>query len=244
MAAVAITQAFAGITLRGSSAGKVATTPISAKAHFGGVRALGKSAFARTAKAQRLQIRAEAEGESAPEAPAAPVASTDEGDAPRPRGTFPHQRFADSLLPKLAHAQADVSRTFFSHAKPVTSRPRPRRCDLPNALTMRAMAYPDITRIVSAAAGRIVPRRGCHPPLGPRSFAFSWFRALVWIRVSALRKIKHHHRKQPLADLHILPPSPPIQQPADADADADAAAASPRATASPRTSSRCSASRR
>ena len=48
---------------------------------------------------------------------------------------------------------------------------------------------------------------------------------MVWIRVSALRKIKHHHRKQPLADLHILPPSPPIQQPADADADADAAAA-------------------
>ena len=84
MAAVAITQAFAGITLRGSSAGKVATTPISAKAHFGGVRALGKSAFARTAKAQRLQIRAEAEDESAPEAPAAPVASTDEGDALAP----------------------------------------------------------------------------------------------------------------------------------------------------------------
>lgn len=187
MAAVAITQAFAGITLRGSSAGKVATTPISAKAHFGGVRALGKSAFARTAKAQRLQIRAEAEGESAPEAPAAPaapVASTDEGDAPRPRGTSPHQRFADSLLPNLAHAQADVSRTFFSHAKAVTSRPRPRRCDISNALTMRAMAYPDITRIVSAAAGRIVPRQGCHTPPGPRSFAFSWFRALVWIRVS------------------------------------------------------------
>ena len=184
MAAVAITQAFAGITLRGSSAGKVATTPISAKAHFGGVRALGKSAFARTAKAQRLHIRAEAEGESAPEAPAAPVASTDEGDAPRPRGTFPHQRFAESPLAHLAHAQADVSRTFFSHAKAVTSRPRPRRCDIPNALTMRAMAYPDMTRIVSAAAGRIVPRRGCHPPPVPRSFAFSWFRALVWIRVS------------------------------------------------------------
>ena len=52
------------------------------------------------------------------------------------------------------------------------------------------MAYPDITRIVTAAAGRIVPRRGCHPPPGPRSFAFSWFRALVWIRVSALRKNK------------------------------------------------------
>ena len=115
MAAVAITQAFAGITLRGSSAGKVATTPISAKAHFGGVRALGKSAFARTAKAQRLQIRAEAEDESAPEAPAAPVASTDEGDAPRPRGTFPHQRFADSLLPNLAHAQSGrVAHLFFS----------------------------------------------------------------------------------------------------------------------------------
>ena len=89
MAAVAITQAFAGITLRGSSAGKVATTPISAKAHFGGVRALGKSAFARTAKAQRLQIRAEAEDESAPEATAAPVASTDEGDAPSPQRYVP-----------------------------------------------------------------------------------------------------------------------------------------------------------
>lgn len=114
MAAVAITQAFAGITLRGSSAGKVATTPISAKAHFGGVRALGKSAFARTAKAQRLQIRAEAEGESAPEAPAAPVASTDEGDAPRPRGTFPHQRFADSPAQPRPRPSGRVAHLFFS----------------------------------------------------------------------------------------------------------------------------------
>jgi hypothetical protein len=91
----------------------VATTPISAKAHFGGVRALGKSAFARTAKAQRLQIRAEAEGESAPEAPAAPVASTDEGDAPRPRGTFPHQRFADSLLPTSPTPKRTCRAPFF-----------------------------------------------------------------------------------------------------------------------------------
>ena len=51
MAAFAITQAFAGLTLRGSSAGNVATSkPIAAKAHFGGVRALGKSAFAQRAK--------------------------------------------------------------------------------------------------------------------------------------------------------------------------------------------------
>ena len=87
MAAFAITQAFAGLTLRGSSAGNVATSkPIAAKAHFGGVRALGKTAFAQRAKAQRLQVRAEAEADGASEANAATQATMDEGDAPRPRG--------------------------------------------------------------------------------------------------------------------------------------------------------------
>ena len=101
MAAFAITQAFAGLTLRGSSAGNVATSkPIAAKAHFGGVRALGKSAFAQRAKAQRLQVRAEAEADDASEAPDATEASMDEGDAPRPRGEYPRptlRRDADFL---------------------------------------------------------------------------------------------------------------------------------------------------
>ena len=81
MAAFAITQAFAGLTLRGSSAGNVATSkPIAAKAHFGGVRALGKSAFAQRAKAQRLQVRAEAEADGASEANAATQATTRLGE--------------------------------------------------------------------------------------------------------------------------------------------------------------------
>ena len=102
MAAFAITQAFAGLTLRGSSAGNVATSkPIAAKAHFGGVRALGKSAFAQRAKAQRLQVRAEAEADDASEANAATQATMDEGDAPRPRGEYPRptlRRDADFLV--------------------------------------------------------------------------------------------------------------------------------------------------
>ena len=184
MAAFAITQAFAGLTLRGSSAGNVATSkPIAAKAHFGGVRALGKSAFAQRAKAQRLQVRAEAEADDASEADAATEATMDEDDSPRPRGEYPRptlRRDADFLPTAPA---CGTCRPFFSATR-MTSRPRDARCDRRDPPMTRAMARPRRPRIVRSRLGRIAPRED-RPARPCPAFAFSWFRALVdpvWIR--------------------------------------------------------------
>ena len=252
MAAFAITQAFAGLTLRGSSAGNVATSkPIAAKAHFGGVRALGKSAFAQRAKAQRLQVRAEAEADDASEANAATQATMDEGDAPRPRGEYPRptlRRDADFLPTRHTAPACGTCRPFFS-ATAVTSRPRDARCDRRDPPMTRAMARPRRPRIVRSRLGRIAPRED-RPARPCPAFAFSWFRALVdpvWIRRGhhswhgqEKAKEKAPPRTRPLAD-PPRPPNPSVQQLAVAVAVAVAVAASPRATVSPRTSSRCSA---
>ena len=248
MAAFAITQAFAGLTLRGSSAGNVATSkPIAAKAHFGGVRALGKTAFAQRAKAQRLQVRAEAEADGASEANAATQATMDEGDAPRPRGEYPRptlRRDADFLH----GASVWTCRPFFL-GDAVTSRPRDARCDRRDPPRKRAMARPRRPRIVRSRLDRIAPRED-RPARPSPAAAFSWFRALVdpvWIRRAPhwqhgqeKADEKNPRKTQPLADLP-RPPIPSVQQLAVAVAVAVAVAAGPRATVSPRTSSRCSA---
>ena len=160
----------------------------------------------------------------------------------------PDQRFGETQISSSPRRQLwDVSPFFPDDA--VTSRPRDARCDRRDPPRMRAMARPRRPRIVRSRLDRIAPRED-RPARPSPAAAFSWFRALVdpvWIRRAPhwqhgqeKADEKNPRKTQPLADLP-RPPIPSVQQLAVAVAVAVAVAAGPRATVSPRTSSRCSA---